>query len=39
MPNLLSCYCRGVATCGNCEEHICTGQCQCDDIDQTKEKS
>lgn len=31
------CYCRGMATCGNCEGHICTGQCTCDDIDQTKE--
>jgi hypothetical protein len=25
----MNCYCRGVATCPNCEGHICTGQCTC----------
>lgn len=24
------CYCRGNATCGDCEGHICAGQCTCE---------
>jgi hypothetical protein len=34
----MNCYCRGQAICLNCEHHSCT-DCQCDDIDQTKEPS
>jgi hypothetical protein len=34
----MNCYCRGAGQCPNCGQHTCTN-CQCDDIDQTKEPS
>lgn len=30
-----NCYCRGNAICPSCDKHRCTGQCHCDDTQQT----